>query len=705
MSHGLSRRAAPGSVPHSTSRRRYLKAAAGASMAPALSGCEWWFGTERDDGEPAPDAYANTIADARRAIREAMEQSSTSSVSVAMIDGHTIVWQEAFGVIDRETATPAGNATRYNIGSCSKVVTAAAAMILVDRGQLNLDTPITRYLPTFRMRDPAYTGITLRMLLNHASGLPGTSVRNIFLFRHLPGYAESVEATLANLDLKASPGAFSVYCNDGFTLVQQIVAAVSGRTFPDFVTDEIFGPLGMSHSSYPLEPLAEGTFAHSYVGGERRGQEFVLAYGTGGVISTPGDMLRLASMFLHEGEYEGRRILSASAVNEMARNQTVGQPLYPYPQFPYGLGWDSVAQAGMAAVGIDCWQKNGGTACYGSNFFVLPRERLALMITGSSTQYGAGALAERILLNALVERRSIARMPPPVGPGDRPAPADEADLARMVGVYGSHDALYRVERDGTQALLIRTWQEGQWVMLVRNLQRRSEGLYAVPSDPVRAWGLSTVGGIDFLLSRVPAGYGHYSRTVPTAQLLAPRAELPAAWRLRLGRRWLLVNEDWSSVSLALGEPGFTLEAAPELPGYVLIDGHQAAIPETADRTRMTLTIPVVFGRDLLTIVVVRRGAEEWLQVDGQWFRPMATVPGLGQGSTVVGIGNEGYIEWRRLSAGGRLRLQGAPQAWKLYDASLRLKHAGQGDGEAPGESGDYLAVFGPPGAVATVVLG
>lgn len=705
MSHVPFHRTSSGSPVPSPLRRRCLKAAAAAPIVPALAGCEWWFGTKRDDDEPDPGKYAGTIADARQAIRQAMEQSSTSSVSVAMLDGGTVVWQEAFGVIDHDTAEPAGSQTRYNIGSCSKVITAVAAMILADRGLVGLDVPITRYLPAFRMRDPAHAGITLRMLLDHASGLPGTCARNIFLFRPLSGYAESVEATLADLDLKAPPGAFSVYCNDGFTLAQQVVAAVSGRAFPEFVADEIFQPLGMALSGYGLEPLAEGSFAHSYVGGQRRGQEFVLAYGTGGVISTPGDMLRLASMLLNEGAYQGRRILSAGAVREMARNQTAGQRLYPYPSFPYGLGWDSVAQAGMAAVGVECWQKNGGTACYGSDFFVLPRERLALMITGTSTEYGAGALAERILLNALAERRTIARVPPPAGPTATPAPADESELQRMTGIYANHATLYRLERDGTQALKIQTWQEGQWVEVARNLQRRSDGLYASPADPVRAWGLSRMDGLDFLLSRAPAGYGHYTWTVPAGQRLAPRPELSAAWRLRIGRRWLLVNEDWSSVGLALGEPGFTLAAAPELPGYVLIDGRQAAVPETSERTGMVLTIPVVHGRDLSTVMVVARGAEEWLRVDGQWFRPMASVPGLGAGSTIVEIGSEGFTEWRRLSAGGRLRLHGTPQAWKLYDAGLQLKQAGEGDGEAMGESGDYLAVFGQRAAAATVVLG
>ncbi len=274
-------------------RRRWLQGAAAAPWLGALSGCDWWFGSSNDTDHN----YRATIADGRSAIRAAMAQSGTPSVSVALQDNGVIVWEEAFGVTNRETGAAATVDTLYNIGSCSKVVVTAAIMILVDRGLVALDTPVIRYLPGWQMADPRYANITVRMLLNHSSGLPGTNERNIFTFRAVPHYEEQTLAALASLDLKAAPGQFSVYCNDGFTVAQHVVAEVANLSYPEFVRQEILNPLGMWRSQFALEPLPEGSFGHPYHNGVRQGQEYVQAYGTGGLISTPQEMMHWPPCF------------------------------------------------------------------------------------------------------------------------------------------------------------------------------------------------------------------------------------------------------------------------------------------------------------------------------------------------------------------------------------------------------------------------
>ena len=685
----------------SQSRRRVLQ---GALALPALSGCDWWFGRGAQAGSTD---YAATIADGRAAIRAAMQATDTSSVSVALMDADTIVWEEAFGVVDRSTDVAATPDTLYNIGSVSKVLVTLAVMQLVDRGRVGLDVPVVQYLPQFRMLSPGFAQITVRMLLNHASGLPGTTARDIFMFAPRPGYALQVEQTQANLHLKAEPGAFSVYCNDGFSLAERVVAEVSGRSYPQYVQEEIFGPLGMTRSRFALEPLAEGSFAHSYVGGTRQGQEFVLAYGTGGAVSTPRDMMRLASMFINEGRHQGVQVVSAAAVRQMATSQVSGQPLFVYPGLMFGLGWDTVAQAGMAEVGITCWQKNGGTALYGSDFFVLPRERLALMITGTSTAYDAGKLAERILLHALAENGAIPAVPSPITQfATRPAPVQVAELEAMVGVYGASTALYRLAREGDEALTLFTWREGSWAVLEEGLRRRSDGSYANDKTPPSAFRVATVAGIDFLQVTVTHGYGHYPFLLPLAQRLAPREPLPAAWQRRLGQTWLLVNENVASVLLAFDPPTVTLGAAPELPGYVLIDDVQPAAPDGDDRTRMVLTIPMNGGRDLREVVATQRDGATWLWLNGQWFMPIEAAVTLVPGSNGLALGAEGYTVWGRVPAGARLQVRGGQSGWRLYDATWASVANGEGDGEAslPPTTTGYLAVFGDPGASVSVTV-
>ena len=107
------------------------------------------------------------------------------------------------------------------------------------------DISVTAYLPDFTMADGRYTDITVRMLLNHSSGLPGSTIANGFLLNDPDTLAaDTLLEELSSQTLKADPGAFSVYCNDGFTLAELVVEAVSGLDFMDYVDEQYPGPSG-----------------------------------------------------------------------------------------------------------------------------------------------------------------------------------------------------------------------------------------------------------------------------------------------------------------------------------------------------------------------------------------------------------------------------------------------------------------------------
>src|SRR5690606_5951090 len=157
------------------------------------------------------------------------------------------------------------------------------------------------------------------------------------------------------------------------------------------------------------------------------------------------------------GALEGRRILSSAAVAEMGRSQTDGAPLQPVKGWQWGLGWDLAAHPAFAAIGLRCWQKNGGTALYGSDFFVLPDQGLAVMVTGASTRSGSGKLAERILLHALQEKHLIPSLPAPLPTAAPPAvQAEPAVLDGLAGYYGNSDGAWQVVHAGDGTLSLRT---------------------------------------------------------------------------------------------------------------------------------------------------------------------------------------------------------------------------------------------------------
>ena len=155
----------------------------------------------------------------------------------------------------------------YGIGSVSKIYTTVAVMQLAEDGKVNLDAPVTRYLKEFKMADPRYKDITVRMLLNHSSGIMGTGLANAVLFDDADSSStDGLLEALSTQRLVAAPGAYSVYCNDGFTLAELIVEAVSGMDFMDYVTQYILDPAGLESTFAPGDDFDASRLAKTYSG-------------------------------------------------------------------------------------------------------------------------------------------------------------------------------------------------------------------------------------------------------------------------------------------------------------------------------------------------------------------------------------------------------------------------------------------------------
>jgi len=668
-----------------------------------------------------PLTFEATIADARAEIlKELVEgKTKTSAVTVALVDDRRILWTEAFGSIDRTRGLAPTTETLFCIASCSKVIAAIAVMILVDRGLIELDAPVVRYLPHFRMTDgEAYRDITVRMLLNHSSGLHGTHFRNILTIVPVPGYAAQFLDALAAERLKHPPGEMAAYCSDGFTLVEVVVAAVTGHAYTEFVAKEILEPLGMHHSRFALAPFESGSFATGLdAEGRSEPQEYVNTY-AGGLFSTAGDMARLAMMFLNSGRLGDRRILSTEAIAEMGRDQTLHLPFNPITGHPvhFGLGWDGVRQGGLDAVEVTAWYKAGDADHYHSFFVVAPDERLAvavLLTNGVGIGSVAGLLAERILLNALAERGTIAKVPSPwkaIAPPAVPASAEE--LAAVSGIYASSYCPCRLAPQPDGTLTLSHFVSGQWHHSTEGLRLRQNGRLVADDHPETAYRLVVAAGRRYLAARRPWGLGHYDMELPDSHDLPPQT-LSARWQARVGRRWLMVDDPYCAfLALRHQSPVFSLVQVEGLDGYVAaslasagFDLVQVVDPgQSDDRARMCLKIPIDNGWGLNDLVIEVRGGEEWIRWGSIRYRPLATVPALERGRGTVAVGHEGLGEWRRLPAASAITIDGAG-AWYLYGADFALLGWGLNKGAVGKvDAGSYLLLHGTPGTTITLAV-
>ncbi|WPA86245.1 serine hydrolase domain-containing protein [Bacillus cereus] len=283
-----------------------------------------------------------------------------NSVQYALIDNGKLILSGQTGKNDMEGRQQLTKDTLYGIGSVSKMYATAAVMKLVDEGKVDLDAPVARYIPDFKMKDSRYKRITPRMLLNHSSGLQGSTLGNAFLFNDNDTYAhDALLQQLSNQNLKADPGAFSVYCNDGFTLAEILVERVSGMGFTEFLHQSFTEPLKMNHTKTPQDKWRDENRAGLYFPAYQ-GQlpiESVNVIGTGGISSTAEDMVRFSQLFMGQG----KGILSDKVVKAMEQEE-YKKGMWPGNGdniFNYGLGWDSVNLYPFSEYGIKALAKGG----------------------------------------------------------------------------------------------------------------------------------------------------------------------------------------------------------------------------------------------------------------------------------------------------------------------------------------------------------
>lgn len=671
-------------------RRKWLRAA---GLLGAGSIAAAWLGQKLTEAPPPDLRYARTIDAARSAIRAAMAKSGVASASVALVDDGQIAWQEAFGYVDKARGIAPSTTTMFAVGSLSKLVAGIATLILVDRRQIDLDTPVIHYLRDFRMASPAYRNITVRMLLIHSSGLAGTDGRNLFTQVPVPGYAAQVQESLRTTRLKTPPGEMAVYCNDGFTLLEGIIQSVSGKPYVQFIQDELFTPLGMSHSHFPVRLFPAGSFAPAYMGDTTLPQECVNAYASGALYSTPSDLARLAAQLMGDGRSGGRPLLSPTAIQELYKDQGNQLRTNPLGQSP-GLGWDSVAHRAFAARHIKALHKDGQTAFYSSQFFLLPAERLALILTGSSPDYGAEALAVQVLLDALTEKGRPAQSNPT--PALSPPTLPPLDGAGLAGYYASNYGVFRVQADQGQDLEIATYREPQWNAVASGLKHAPDGTWiSTAGSSPRTFALLHDSGRDYLVERLAKNLDGEPRLEVLGQRVEQSVPLAPQWRQRAGRKWLCVNDHPQSILLKMGGPLFTLQTLPALPGY-LFAGYKRSIfqlvkPDRLDagRADSVIRIPGRTGSNIDDVRIERRHGEEWLHFGSFLYRPFETVVELTGGDSTHAIGSEGLAEWRRIPAGATLSVAGA-RAWLVFSEAMELVSASTDEQEG------HLPALGKP---------
>jgi CubicO group peptidase (beta-lactamase class C family) len=344
-----------------------------------------------------------------------------------------IVHYEAQGFMDFDSGKPAPKDTIFRLWSNSKPIAGVGTMICVEEGLLDLDDPVSKFIPAFKNpvvkvsgilpkltakradtmltpRVPADREITVRDCLRNTTGLPTTRDAPIQYMTEFQGTLQEtgllsppdkqpdnirkMMESLAKLPLEAHPGTSFVY-QVGYPIVGIVIETVTGKSLEEFYQERIFKPLGMKDTSYYLAKNKLGQFPTCYVPVKKKGRWelavmdrpetsekvkgpkvfFEAGGGRGGVLSTAADYARFAQMLLNGGELDSVRILGRKTVELMTSSHT-GDMNVPItgPGFGFGMGV-GVYKGG----GVPIWRSIGAygwSGAAGTIYFADPKEEL-----------------------------------------------------------------------------------------------------------------------------------------------------------------------------------------------------------------------------------------------------------------------------------------------------------------------------------------
>jgi len=254
------------------------------------------------------------------------------AVAVA-VDGR-IVWSEAFGYADREARRPATPATQFRIGSASKPLTAAAIAQLFEAGQLDLDAPVQRYVPTFPEKGAP---ITTRLVGGHLAGIRHYQGDEFTLNRRFATVTDGL-SIFANDSLLFPPGTRFAYSSYGFNLLGAVVEGASHEEFLVYMSRHVFGPLHMTSTAPDKNDSLIPNRTRFYESRSRLlGGGFAVAravdnsykWGGGGFLSTAEDLVRFGSALLEPGFLKGATLEVLFTPQHTAAGEAT----------PYGIGW------------------------------------------------------------------------------------------------------------------------------------------------------------------------------------------------------------------------------------------------------------------------------------------------------------------------------------------------------------------------------
>jgi CubicO group peptidase (beta-lactamase class C family) len=370
------------------------------------------------------------FASIAESARDELRRLNIPGASIAIVRGDRVVFSEGVGVANVETGEPVRAEMLFRLGSTTKMLTATALVGLAVEGKIDLNAPISRYLPNL---PPRLAQITANQLLSHTAGILDTAPMlglhdDDALGKGIRGWTDAW--------LFTSPGKIFSYSNPGYWLSGYLVETLSGKPYADAMEARVFQPLGMARTTLRPTmamtwPLAQG---HEEGRIARPAADNAASWPAGSVFSNTHDLAQFVIAFLNDGRVDGHRAIDPKIIALLSTPHAK----YPDSDESYGYGLTIRDLRGVHIV-----EHGGSRSGYGSFIRMAPEQRAAIII--QTNRSGAN-------LPATLERASELLLPlaPKTDAKPRTSLAiSNDDLRRVAGVYRNGDQRIEIAaRDG-----------------------------------------------------------------------------------------------------------------------------------------------------------------------------------------------------------------------------------------------------------------
>jgi len=401
-------------------------------LVSVLTGCSGKDSAEGLSEEKVIGLSRQELQDVLRGyIEKRRNDAGIAGVTVSVV-AEDVILSDGLGVLDRGKKIPADSHSLFPVGSISKIFTALGIARLAEQGLVDLDDPVSVYLPELSLEDGAEVKMTLRLLLTHHSGLPGDLLSGFVGPDSSPEEMADLPLNLEGTPAAHPPGELFSYSNLGYSLLGLVIQRVTGKDYAVYMEEEVFPSAGMSDGVASLRDEDAGRTARPYVKKKPQEQRRLRDIPAGGLALSSTDVSAFFQTLFAVHRGETRALLGTEAFREMITRQNQGVALDG--DFSIGLGWWLINPLDLP---VSMAGHGGDLPPYHSMLIMIPDEEIGVFI---SINTGGSAASFPLETGLEITRAVYAWKTGKPAPARSVLPARDLpseERAAMEGIYSS----------------------------------------------------------------------------------------------------------------------------------------------------------------------------------------------------------------------------------------------------------------------------